>query len=155
MALINCPECGKEISDKAASCPGCGFPTKNISPKLQTASKTNSWYKTRFSFGVTSLIIGILFFIMVITSAGGIRENSRIMGTSWFFTVSGLLGIFGKRKKWATITSIAIYSFGIVYNLTMAFQVIAHLFLAALMIVFLVLICVSLCEKNSFQQNFY
>lgn len=26
MALINCPECGKEISDKAASCPHCGYP---------------------------------------------------------------------------------------------------------------------------------
>lgn len=26
MALINCPECGKEISDKAASCPNCGCP---------------------------------------------------------------------------------------------------------------------------------
>jgi hypothetical protein len=25
MALINCPECKKEISDKAASCPHCGF----------------------------------------------------------------------------------------------------------------------------------
>lgn len=26
MALINCPECGKEISDKAKECPGCGYP---------------------------------------------------------------------------------------------------------------------------------
>lgn len=26
MALINCPECGKEISDKAPSCPNCGCP---------------------------------------------------------------------------------------------------------------------------------
>lgn len=30
MALINCPECGKEISDKAASCPNCGCPVKNM-----------------------------------------------------------------------------------------------------------------------------
>lgn len=29
MALINCPECGKEISDKAASCPNCGCPVQN------------------------------------------------------------------------------------------------------------------------------
>lgn len=29
MALINCPECGKQISDKAKICIGCGFPTKN------------------------------------------------------------------------------------------------------------------------------
>lgn len=28
MALIKCPECGKEISDQAASCPNCGCPMK-------------------------------------------------------------------------------------------------------------------------------
>lgn len=27
MALINCSECGREISDKAFSCPHCGAPT--------------------------------------------------------------------------------------------------------------------------------
>lgn len=28
MALINCPECGKEISNKATACPNCGMPLK-------------------------------------------------------------------------------------------------------------------------------
>ena len=26
MALIQCPECGREISDQAEACPGCGYP---------------------------------------------------------------------------------------------------------------------------------
>ena len=26
MALIKCPECGKEISDRASACPHCGYP---------------------------------------------------------------------------------------------------------------------------------
>ena len=26
MALINCSECSREVSDSAASCPGCGHP---------------------------------------------------------------------------------------------------------------------------------
>ena len=30
MALIKCPECGSEVSYKAASCPKCGFPIQNI-----------------------------------------------------------------------------------------------------------------------------
>jgi len=30
MALISCPECNKEISDKANSCPHCGLPLKAI-----------------------------------------------------------------------------------------------------------------------------
>lgn len=29
MALISCPECGKEISDKVKSCPHCGYPIDN------------------------------------------------------------------------------------------------------------------------------
>lgn len=28
MALINCPECGKEISDQIKKCPNCGYPIK-------------------------------------------------------------------------------------------------------------------------------
>lgn len=28
MALINCPECGKEISDQAETCPNCGIALK-------------------------------------------------------------------------------------------------------------------------------
>ena len=28
MALIKCPECGKEISDKASRCPQCGYPIR-------------------------------------------------------------------------------------------------------------------------------
>ena len=26
MAMIKCPECGKEVSDKAKNCPNCGTP---------------------------------------------------------------------------------------------------------------------------------
>jgi hypothetical protein len=35
MALINCPECGKEISDKAISCPNCGNPMRNNSASVE------------------------------------------------------------------------------------------------------------------------
>lgn len=30
MALIKCPECGKEISDKAGQCPHCGYPIDQV-----------------------------------------------------------------------------------------------------------------------------
>lgn len=33
MALIKCPECGKQVSDKAEFCPNCGYP---ISKKVNT-----------------------------------------------------------------------------------------------------------------------
>lgn len=38
MALINCRECGKQISDQAASCPHCGAPLKtNPAPQQNQA----------------------------------------------------------------------------------------------------------------------
>lgn len=39
MALINCPECGKEISDKAVSCPNCGCPQNEF---IQQPTDTRS-----------------------------------------------------------------------------------------------------------------
>lgn len=30
MALIQCPECGNTISDKASTCPKCGYPLINL-----------------------------------------------------------------------------------------------------------------------------
>ncbi len=38
MALINCPECDKEISDKVKACPYCGFPFINEVENLQEQS---------------------------------------------------------------------------------------------------------------------
>lgn len=34
MALIKCPECGKEISDTAKSCPNCGHKTKKLDKRI-------------------------------------------------------------------------------------------------------------------------
>lgn len=34
MALVKCPECGKEISDKAPACPNCGYPMQQLVPNL-------------------------------------------------------------------------------------------------------------------------
>ncbi len=37
MALITCPECGKEISDKVRTCPHCGYPLTNDTQPEQSA----------------------------------------------------------------------------------------------------------------------
>ena len=28
--LFSCPECGRQVSDKAAACPGCGYPVEEM-----------------------------------------------------------------------------------------------------------------------------
>lgn len=39
MALINCPECGNQVSDKALACIHCGYPLKDYSNTVTTASQ--------------------------------------------------------------------------------------------------------------------
>ena len=59
MALIQCSECGKEISDKAASCPGCGAPVgKNTHPHKVT--RTGAKWE-----GIGFLLIAIAVVAMV------------------------------------------------------------------------------------------
>lgn len=42
MALINCPECGREVSDKAVSCPGCGYPLQKSEIPRKEEEETES-----------------------------------------------------------------------------------------------------------------
>ena len=39
MAIINCKECGKEISDKAKFCPNCGYEIESFSKSLDQAGQ--------------------------------------------------------------------------------------------------------------------
>lgn len=41
MALINCPECSKQISSKAEACPGCGYVVSKI-PLVKNQGETYS-----------------------------------------------------------------------------------------------------------------
>jgi len=50
MALIQCPECGKEISDKATVCINCGFPLNNSVPiKVNQAQNTSTYHIKPFN----------------------------------------------------------------------------------------------------------
>ena len=42
MALINCPECGKQISDRAEACPNCGCPLALQAPSTQSSTPNNA-----------------------------------------------------------------------------------------------------------------
>ena len=53
MALIICPECRKQVSDRAMVCPHCGFPISKEAMRVQPAEAK----KTRKSFVVLGLVV--------------------------------------------------------------------------------------------------
>lgn len=52
MGLIKCPECGKEISDKADVCIGCGFPIKKYVGNRENYSESKNEEQTTFDDGI-------------------------------------------------------------------------------------------------------
>lgn len=65
MALISCPECKKEISDKASSCPSCGAPISNKNTNSAGSSHTSvtrtgaKWEGIGFLLIVGGMIYGM------------------------------------------------------------------------------------------------
>ncbi len=60
MALINCPECGKQISDTTSSCPHCGYKLSVEEPISAPAPTKIGELKTEASSGSAFLLVGIL-----------------------------------------------------------------------------------------------
>ena len=40
MALVNCPECKRSVSDSAVACPHCGYPSPGAADKQETSAST-------------------------------------------------------------------------------------------------------------------
>ena len=60
MALISCPECGKEISDKAVSCIGCGAPVQSSGIPLPSLPTKISFDKATGQFSGTKALLARL-----------------------------------------------------------------------------------------------
>nr|UVY32817.1 MAG: protein of unknown function DUF2116 [Bacteriophage sp.] len=65
MALIKCPECGKEISDKASNCPNCGCPL-NEKENLQDTNKKTKVSKRVFIGAGIIVIIGVIVTLLCV-----------------------------------------------------------------------------------------
>ena len=59
MALVNCPECGKEVSDTAKVCVHCGFKIPKIKTEKEKANKKDMIISLSILFCL--LIVGIIF----------------------------------------------------------------------------------------------
>ena len=106
MALIKCPECGKEVSDKSAICIGCGYPIRENIEEVKTNDKEvdETTYEKRTYSKVDSEINSKLS----ITS----QNNNSIPSTS-NSTSSDTDNII---LMWLAIIGAAVCFFGFVLN---------------------------------------
>ena len=69
MALINCSECGHEISDKALRCPNCGCPIERVETiqeaiEVKEPKKSKTWILGIFAFLLCIIGVGCYFYFI-------------------------------------------------------------------------------------------
>lgn len=55
MAMITCPECGKEVSERATSCPSCGYP-------FQERAAISKEHLLRFAAVISGAVLFVVLF---------------------------------------------------------------------------------------------
>lgn len=114
MALTDCYECGKQISDIARSCPSCGAPTKR-----QAAPQREKWIDTEksapkktkerhvgFGLGLGVFFLPFIFFWFLMRD--GYSASSRVISLIWLMIFVGLY-FFPDRKAQDTSSLVASY----------------------------------------------
>lgn len=86
MALIKCPKCGKEMSDRAASCPQCGTSINEIMAELRTpvnssckngkTKRVPAWVGILIIIGTLLLMVGIVWFFVFKPSKNNLDQKS-------------------------------------------------------------------------------
>lgn len=121
MALVNCKECGKKISDKATMCPSCGCPTKEESNEIKKENKING-----LSMWLTLCVI-ICFIISVVDMFNFLDFDIHIlkMGMYDIHIMSFLLFLLGisyvlllkNKNKISLYTMLGINAIILLYNI--------------------------------------
>ena len=98
MALVRCPECGREVSDRAESCPGCGYPFRPAGPG--PGGRGAGWYP-RYEYKSSKTVFGLPLIHIVYGPAwaGGLRPARGFIAIGnvaiGVFAIGGFaLGVF-------------------------------------------------------------
>lgn len=101
MAMIHCPECGREVSDQAATCPGCGHPLGAVSvaptKREQAASLRGG--------AIVGLVGGLSFVAVLVVLAIGTMQSTK---EPTYTIVPASEGIYGILYSGAFIAIVAV-----------------------------------------------
>jgi len=73
VALVDCPECGKQVSTLAVACPHCGFPRcreSAESPAPRREPGPSRWMDPGFWIIVVGLVVVIVLSIVLLQHVG-------------------------------------------------------------------------------------
>lgn len=124
MALINCPECGKEISDKATTCPNCGCPVaKRIEEQSENQSGHLSYMRIMFSILLIVTAVFVIYQSFFAGLSNALNATGNLDGTLglMFALLEILFGIMGivtaktKNENTIKILSISMAIIGLLY----------------------------------------
>jgi hypothetical protein len=82
MALTKCPECGREISDKAQSCPGCGAPVEGKAQPAQMPSYQQPVNQPKKHGCIYYIVITFIILVVLGAISRGIQSISKPSGVS-------------------------------------------------------------------------
>lgn len=107
MSLIKCPECNKEISEKAITCPNCGNPINEYKPILVQKD-----YKSKAkAFTIAGIIVFLTSgFIGISTTGSMVRMKAQYLGSK-----SGMYPILNLGITTLTGIGIILFIIGIIY----------------------------------------
>lgn len=109
MALINCPECGKEISDWAQKCPHCGYP---LIPDVEfyyedtEKKKKGFWSTVRLIISIISFVLSIFIiyqgYLLLIAETllgkDGLNSASGIF-SALFMIIAAIVGLCTRNRR--------------------------------------------------------
>lgn len=109
MALITCPECSKEISDRVKSCPHCGFPLteeNNETQKVEISSVNlkmgASKKKKLITLIVSILVIGVVVFVGYLSYS---KQKAKEYSTNVNLLMSEMLSSGSDAESLMNLTS--------------------------------------------------
>ena len=87
MALINCPECGKQVSDTAPTCPNCGYDLSKANKDFKPVIMPLSEPSIKELRKVPTVIFGCLIVGCIIVSLFNWRIGFPLLGVVLFVAV--------------------------------------------------------------------
>lgn len=105
MALINCPECNKEISDSARKCPHCGYPLKE-EVEVIYEKKKGFWSTGRLAVSIISFVLALFiiyqgYMLTIAEALIGEEDGNGILGigVALFIVLAAIIGLCTRNKR--------------------------------------------------------